>query len=64
MEFVPDCKIEVKNGRDAENAAMKALRKDYRSVLGGGTEWFTAQTRQENDLIETYKDAVEPHKKI
>ena len=64
MEFVPDSTIEVKNGRDAENAAKKALV-DYKCVLGGGTEWYTAHTRQEKaKLVETYKNAVEPHKKI
>ena len=64
MEFVPDCTIEVKDGTAAENAAKEAL-KGYKCKLGGGTEWFTAQTRQEKaKLIETYKNAVEPHKKI
>jgi hypothetical protein len=64
LEFVPDCKIEVEDGPVAEQAAKEAL-KGYKCKLGGGTEWFTAQTRQEKaKLIETYKNAVEPHKKI
>ena len=54
----------MKDGPDAEKAAKEALE-GYKCKLGGGTEWYTAKTRQEKaKLIEKYKDAVGPHKKI
>ena len=65
MEFVPDCTIEVEDGCDgpkAENAAMKALHKDYKCVHGGGTEWFMVQSGKEEGFIKTYKEAVERYK--
>lgn len=59
---IPRCVIEVTDKSAAVDAAIKALR-DYKCVLGGGKEWFTAHEGKDAELIQAFKDAVKKYEK-
>ena len=49
--------VQVNNMDVSERAAQGALH-NYRCTLGGGTEWFTAQTNQVGTLVRIFNQNV------
>ena len=43
---------------DASERAVQGALYNYRSTLGGGTEWFTAQQNQVNTLVKIFNRNV------
>lgn len=55
LQFIYE--IPVDNMTAKEGAAKQAL-KGYKCALGGGTEWFTADSTQKADLMKKFTEAV------
>ena len=51
-------RVKVKDMLGAETAAHKAL-KTYAKYLGGGTEWFFAESDEEKAFYEAFDKAVD-----